>query len=641
MAASKDYVIRFTADGSGAISNIDKIGTAADDADKKAKSLRAQLKEMQEELANLDPNTKAFQDLSKQAGALKDTISDTADAISAEAGNAFESLGNNVSNLTSRLISLDFEGVGQSARGMAGAVKNIDIKAVTKEIGGAITGFAKLAKALLTNPIFLIGAAIAYVVTHFKELKGYVDGVSDAQVELSKATQKTADAARENVNAVSEQENILRLAGKSEEEILKLKLQQIDAAIVAQKAAIESARITLESQIAAEQRNKSILKGAIDFLTKPLEFFLAAIDGAGQAFGKDFGLRAGLDKLKDIGLNLIFDPAQVAADGKAAADAQLKVLTQLENQKAGIILGQRDKEKAAGDKIAADKKAAAEKELAAAQVAAEKLRLFQIENEQMFLDMLADFDNRQAAQEFAANQKRISEEEAFYAVKQQLITDARELEVDAIVVKYEKLFEQANGNSELEKQLTDAQQKDLSAIKDKYNKDELAKKKAHAQAIAQTAQQGIQNLLTIAESFNAKNEKQAKAQFKISKGLRIADATINAFMAASNALATTPLPPPFPQIAAGISLAAGFAQVKNIAKQEYGSSSSGGGGGSPSAGGGSTPNTQAGAGVPAFNPVNTDFINNRPEQATMSYVLAGDVANATEARSKIENLSRL
>jgi hypothetical protein len=638
MATSKEYVVKLTTDATGAIANIDKVDTSLGNLEKTTGSLRSQLKEMQKQLSTLDPNTKAFTELSKKAGDLKDKINDASEAVRANAGNAFESLSNNVGNLGQRLVSLDFEGVGQSFRGIAGAVKGVKISDLTNQVKGAVGGFAQLGKALLVNPIFLIGAAIAVVITQFDKLKGLIDGVSSEQQELALASQKSADAARENVNAVGEQENILRLAGKSEAEILQLKLKQLDAAILAQRAAIDSARITLESQIAAEQRNRNILKGILDFITKPLEFLLAAIDGAGQAFGKDFGLRAGLNGLKDSGLNLLFDPKQIADEGKAAADAQLKALTALENQRAGIVLGQREKAKAESEKRAADQKAANDK-----LIEEENRKLKEIQDAEAAAAAQAAKDlERINAEKFAAavkaNQERIAQQEALDEEIFQASLSAQDKEIIAIREHFFEKIELAKelGNGELE--LTAQQEKAIQDIKDKYAKQDQDKKRADAQAKVQIAQQGIQALIAITDGFNAKNEKQARAQFKISKGLRIADATINAFMAASNALATTPLPPPFPQIAAGISLAAGFAQVKNIASQQYGSTSSSGGG-SVSTGGGSSPN--AGAGVPAFNPVNTDFIGNRPPQAAMSYVLAGDVADATEARSKIENLSRL
>ena len=90
--------------------------------------------------------------------------------------------------------------------------------------------------------------------------------------------------------------------------------------------------------------------------------------------------------------------------------------------------------------------------------------------------------------------------------------------------------------------------------------------------------------------------------------------------------------------AAGIAVAAGLAQVAKIAKTQYTGKASGASGG----GGGSMPSAGAPAtGAPQFNPINTDFLTNRPDQVQPSYVLAGDVANASEARSRVRDLARL
>jgi hypothetical protein len=82
--------------------------------------------------------------------------------------------------------------------------------------------------------------------------------------------------------------------------------------------------------------------------------------------------------------------------------------------------------------------------------------------------------------------------------------------------------------------------------------------------------------------------------------------------------------------------------VAKIAKTQYtGKPSGGGGGGGGSVGGGMPSAGAPNAGVPQFNPINTDFLTNRPNQVTPSYVLAGDVANASEARSRVRDLARL
>jgi hypothetical protein len=81
------------------------------------------------------------------------------------------------------------------------------------------------------------------------------------------------------------------------------------------------------------------------------------------------------------------------------------------------------------------------------------------------------------------------------------------------------------------------------------------------QSTAAAHQSIMANSLTIAKAFGKKG-------FKIAQGLSIAQATMKAYEAFNNMLATTPGPPPLPQIAAAAALAAGLAQVAVIAKQK-------------------------------------------------------------------------
>ena len=116
-----------------------------------------------------------------------------------------------------------------------------------------------------------------------------------------------------------------------------------------------------------------------------------------------------------------------------------------------------------------------------------------------------------------------------------------------------KDFEEAE---KLQEELFKAEEervKKEKAIADKAAKDKIALDKAVADSKAQI---GAAALGTISEIFG--KESQA------GKAAAVAQATINSYQAATNAMATTPAPPPFPQIAAGIVLAAGFKNVKSI-----------------------------------------------------------------------------
>jgi hypothetical protein len=96
---------------------------------------------------------------------------------------------------------------------------------------------------------------------------------------------------------------------------------------------------------------------------------------------------------------------------------------------------------------------------------------------------------------------------------------------------------------------------------------------------------GLNALNDLVQAFAGKNEKSQKAAFNFNKAIGIANASIDTFVAANKALAT--LPPPLSFIQAGITIAAGLANVATIAKMKFNSPApSGGGGGSAGGGGG-------------------------------------------------------
>ena len=160
----------FDVDTGNSLQATDEVSKGMQTAANSTVSLKKELREMQQQLATLDPNSKAFQELSIRAGEVKDRINDASEAVRANAGNAFEGLSNNAQLLGDRLINLDFEGVASAAKGLGANIGRLDFKTLTGGIKAASTAFIEMGYALLTNPIFLIGAAIAALVVYWDDL---------------------------------------------------------------------------------------------------------------------------------------------------------------------------------------------------------------------------------------------------------------------------------------------------------------------------------------------------------------------------------------------------------------------------------------------------------------------------------------
>ena len=138
----------------------------------------------------------------------------------------------------------------------------------------------------------------------------------------------------------------------------------------------------------------------------------------------------------------------------------------------------------------------------------------------------------------------------------------------------------------------------------------------------------------------------AGEQSVVGKAAAVSQATINTYQAATNALANTPAPPPFPQIAAGVTIAQGLMQVRNILKTPT-PGDAGGGGSTPSIAAPSAPsfnpgNTNAEAQFAQQNAGETLTLSQRGSQATIkAYVVAEDMTSTQEANKRIDDLSRL
>ena len=201
--------------------------------------------------------------------------------------------------------------------------------------------------------------------------------------------------------------------------------------------------------------------------------------------------------------------------------------------------------------------------------------------------------------------------------------------------KYDALIAEADLRGVDTKVFLDAQLAEEDAIKKKWADKEKADAIALQEMKVAAISQGFAALAALNESFTARTEKTAKRQFNVNKALNIAMSLVDTYSAIVKALNSPETVPTSVKIAQAIAVGVmGFANVAKIAKTQYG-------GGTPNTsmdqGGGAT-NTQANA--PAVDFSGGNFNNNAPGTVE-TYVLAGNVANALEARQKIIDQSHL
>ena len=296
---------------------------------------------------------------------------------------------------------------------------------------GLTTGVNGFKKALIATGIGALVVAVGLLVTYWEDILGLVNGVGSEQKKLNEATLKDLEANKEKLDAIDGQSNQLKLQGKSEEDILKMKIAQTDEAIKAAEINLQNAEATKQAQVEASMRNKAILQGLIAMVTAPITAVLVGIDLIGKAAGQNFNLAEGFTG----GIaEMVFDPTAVAEEGdKTIKEAQAQ-LNQLKEKRAGFELSVLDGQKAAGEKAAAEREKQNQKEEEALAILNDaKIKML---------------DKQQ--QEEEAIQKAYAEK--FMKLKEAGVKDDGSLEA--------------------------AKQKDLADIRDKYQKEEQDKEEA-------------------------------------------------------------------------------------------------------------------------------------------------------------------
>jgi hypothetical protein len=121
-------------------------------------------------------------------------------------------------------------------------------------------------------------------------------------------------------------------------------------------------------------------------------------------------------------------------------------------------------------------------------------------------------------------------------------------------------------------------------VEEKRVEKEIKQENQLMQAKLQLASNTVGFLISLNQAVEYQSEEGRKKAFKRDKALRVAQATIDTYAAATRAL-TTPAPPPIPNLIAASYIAAGLANVATILGQNYNGGTSAGGSGGMGGGG--------------------------------------------------------
>jgi hypothetical protein len=427
-----------------------------DNANESVKSLKTQLKEAQANVAALSEKfgatSKEAVEAAKSAAILKDKIGDSkalTDAFNPDA--KFKAVSASLAGVAGGFSAVqgamglfgeeskDVEKAilkVQSAMALASGIQAIgesadafkNMKAV------AVNAFNAIKGAIGATGIGLLVVALGTIYAYWDDIKEAVSGVSSEQKKLNDASKKNVDLQNDKLKSVLSQDNVLKLQGKSEKEILNLKVKQTDQAIQATKVNIKNQEITNKLSIEGAKRNYEMLKSYLDFISMPLKFLY---ENAAKGINKIIDLVNGIpgveikvkvdekmvDKSAEWLAKLAFDPEQTKKDGEKVIKESQEALAKLENDRAGYILSQRDIDKKASDEAAQKRKEKQKEEDEKAKERAEKSKELLAQQLKEQEDLLA---NSEVKKENLRNERAKKEIEDTVLKKDQILALANE-----------------------------------------------------------------------------------------------------------------------------------------------------------------------------------------------------------------------
>ena len=592
-------------------------------ADNKTVKITFEIDGLEQSVSSIDDAKDALKKLEDQAKKAEKSVEKTGKEIK-DMGNSAKESGE-AGEGAIKVLDEATGGLATKFKEVGGGLKAMGKSAVTA-FKASVQGANSFKKALIATGIGAIVVAVGLLVAYWDDIKGFVSGVSSEQKKLLKATQDTAAAAEDALSATEASENSLKLAGKSEKEIRNIKIQQTDEIIAATGLILEQQKQQKKAQVEAAERNQKITAGIIGFLTAPITLLLGAVDALTYGLEKIGVLKEATSLAEDFVMgtaSLLFDPEEVAAEGDATIAETEKQLRALKNKRDGYLLADKKEREDAAAKAKEEADTAAQE---AADAEAQRL--------QELADLKKSIRDAEANTEAELRAKALEDLDLYYA---ELITKA-----------------QANGiaTDELEASRLEA----MNALKQKYADEDTARsdaEKAKAKEVSdyekQLAKQVADTKLGVATAAFDSISQIAGEQSAVGKAAAVASATINTYQAATNALANTPAPPPFPQIAAGVAIASGLLNVKKILSTP--TPAGGGGGGSA----GSAPSVPT---APVYDPnaalqaaqqgqeqQNVVGLDQSQGQTTgmsiKAYVVSDDMTTQQEADKKINDLARL
>ena len=522
---------------------------------------------------------------------------------------------------------------------------NLTAATIMKAFGGSVNttslAFKGLRSAIIATGIGALVVLVGEIVANFDKIKESVSGVSKATENLVTSTQQRADLAEENLTTLQNQENILKLQGKTEREILQMKIDAQKDVITGIEANIAATKLENQERIEGSRRNKELLVKTAEILFIIPRTLIKGIDLLGQGLGTiinkvtqnkfaqklfglepvniDLGFSEDIDNFIDFAASIVFDPDEE----QKKADKQMKILEEnllkQKNALAGFQLGLIDMDAKAAEVINKNKSKDRKKDTK--------------ETKEKINDDLQDYLDFLQAKEDLENQYFDS------------LLSKQDLEENRVADKYFALIEQAKIYGEDTTILEEARQHELDKIREKFAEKERQDRLSRINEDIELTQRGLEAVQALGDAVFAhkmknldkeskEGQKVAEKQFKFNKALQLGLAVVDGAKAVTASLAQAPVaigavPNPAGIASLAFAITTSAAQIATIAAQKFQPSLSSATSPSASSPSGGVSESQA----PQFNIVGDSAFNqiagalNQPIQA---YVVAQDVTTAQQ-----------
>jgi hypothetical protein len=692
-----------------------RVKSETDQATGQFKNLKQELRSIENELNKMaeagQTGTEAFRKLQQRAGEVKDQVGDTKNAIKALSSDTFKldafaqgaqgiAGGFAAAQGAMALFGTENKAVEEAIKKTQGAMALLQgVTAITNILqkdsafslmfmskaqaenavatNVATTATKGFSRALIATGIGAIIVLIGTLVAYWDDLKEAVGGVSKETENYIEVSKQDTEQAQKKYDLTKDTENILKLQGKSQREILNLKIKETDAVIIGIKNQIKGQQMATKQAVEASKRNQEIAKGVIMALFSPIKAVTLMVDGlinglieTANFFGADIDFKLNLSSFDQLLAETIFDPEKVAEEGKKTEEELQKSLDKITNEQAGFKLeiqklDEEDKKK----REEAEKKAkeAEEKARKDKEQKDEELKKKLEQNAKDFQDRTnKEFEDSKKASDgyydHLINNAKLngqSTEELELQKLQNLLQIQKDygqstVEIeDQIALKKkeisDKQLEQQRAQLEIQRQDYSQSYDQIKTILDNAYKTGLITQKQYNEATQQldTAQLQGKMALTkgVADLFGSLSDALGK-ETKAGKALATAQALINTYLGISEVLrAKNPYPEPFGtavKIASAATIGInGFNTVRSINKVQV---PGGGGGGAV----GSMPNlSTAPSAMATTTPtigstqLELDAQGNLKQQSVRTYVLETDISDKQKRSQRLQRTATL